>query len=97
MKFFKTTYQTCDDELTSHLTYQLEFLRTFEMESYDEQSINTQLDVFYKKIKDNIEVMSILSEEKTKNHLINMSDEQSVFLLFSWDNLHRVADLMASL
>jgi hypothetical protein len=97
MKFFKTTYQTCDDELTSHLTYQLEFLRTFEMESYDEQSINTQLDVFYKKIKDNIEVMSILSEEKKKNHLINMSDEQSVFLLFSWDNLHRVADLMASL
>jgi Mg/Co/Ni transporter MgtE len=97
MKFFKTTYQTCDDELISDLTYQLEFLKTFEMESYDEQSINTQLDVFYQKIKNNAEVMTILSDEKKKNHIINMSNEQSIFLLFSWDNLHRLSDLMASL
>lgn len=96
MKFFKTTYQTCEDELTSHLTYQLEFLRTFEIESYDEQTINAELDLLYDKIKDNSQIMAILSEEKKKNHLINMADAQSLFLLFSWESLHRVADLLTA-
>jgi hypothetical protein len=96
MKFFKTTYQTCEDDLSSHLKYQLEFLRTFEMESYDEQTINAELDMLYEKIKDNEQIMAILSEEKKNNHLTNMSDAQSLFLLFSWESLHRLADLMTT-
>jgi FMN phosphatase YigB (HAD superfamily) len=66
------------------------------MESYDEQTINAELDVLYEKIKDNSQIMAILSEEKKNNHLTNMPDSQSLFLLFSWESLHRVADLMTS-
>jgi hypothetical protein len=92
MKFFKTTYQDYDDEYTAHLTYQLEFLRTFELESYDDNSISTQMDSFSEEIKQNDAVMSMLNEEKEKNNF--RTTDETLFILFSWDNLHRLADLM---
>jgi hypothetical protein len=98
MKFFKTTYQTLNndnDEITAHLTYQLEFLRTFEIESYDDNAISTQLDAFYDEIQTNDAIMALLREEKEKNNFRSLDD--ALFILFSWDNLHRVADLMTSL
>ena len=94
MKFFKTTYQECDDEMTAHLTYQLEFLRTFEIEAYDDNAISTQLDVFSDEIKSNDAVMTLLHEEKEKNNFRTL--DEALFILFSWDNLHKLADLMAS-
>lgn len=94
MKFFKTTYQDCDDEMTAYLTYQLEFLRTFELEAYDESAISTQLDVFSDEIKSNDAVMTLLHEEKEKNNFRTL--DEALFILFSWDNLHKLADLMAS-
>ncbi len=95
MKFFKTTYQECDDEMTAHLTYQLEFLRTFDLESYDDNSISTQMDSFYEEIENNEPVMSMLREEKEKNNFRTL--DEALFILFSWDNLHKIADLMTSL
>ena len=95
MKFFKTTYQDCDDDMTAHLTYQLEFLRTFELEAYDDNAISTQLDSFSEEIKTNDAVMKLLREEKEKNHFRTL--DEALFVLFSWDNLHRLADLMTSL
>lgn len=95
MKFFKTTYQECDDEYTGHLQYQLDFLRTFELESYDDNSISTQMDSFYEGIKNNETVMTMLREEKEKNNFRTL--DEALFILFSWDNLHKIADLMTSL
>jgi hypothetical protein len=95
MKFFKTTYQICDDEMTAHLQYQLEFLRTFELESYDDNAISTQLDEFSEEVETNPDIMAILHEEKEKHNFKSL--DEAIFILFSWDNLHRVADLMASL
>lgn len=94
MKFFKTTYQDCDDEMTAHLTYQLEFLRTFELEAYDDNTISTQLDNFSDEIKSNDAVMTLLHEEKEKHNFRTL--DEALFILFSWDNLHKLADLMAS-
>lgn len=94
MKFFKTTYQECDDEMTGYLQYQLEFLCTFEIESYDDNAISTQLDAFYDEIQTNDAIMTMLREEKEKNNFRSLDD--ALFILFSWDNLHRVAELMTS-
>ena len=94
MKFFKTTYQDCDDEMTAHLQYQLEFLRTFELESYDDNSISTKLDAFSEEIKTNDTVMTMLCEEKEKHNFKTL--DETLFILFSWDNLHKLADLMTS-
>ena len=95
MKFFKTTYQECDDEMTAHLTYQLEFLRTFELEAYDDNAISSQLDAFSEEINENADVMSMLREEKEKNNFRTL--DEALFILFSWDNLQRLAELMTSL
>jgi hypothetical protein len=95
MKFFKTTYQDCDDEMTGYLQYQLDFLRTFELESYDDNAISTQLDAFSEEIQTNNPVMTMLIEEKEKNNFRSL--DEALFILFSWDNLHRLADLMTSL
>ena len=95
MKFFKTTYQECDDEMTAHLTYQLEFLRTFDLESYDDNSISIQIDLFYEEIENNEPVMSMLREEKEKNNFRTL--DEALFILFSWDNLHKISELMISL
>jgi len=94
MKFFKTTYQNCDDEMTAHLTYQLEFLRTFELESYDDNAISTQLDAFSEEIKPNAAIMKLLSEEKEKNNFRTL--DEALFILFSWDNLHKLSNIMSS-
>lgn len=94
MKFFKTTYQDCDDEMTAHLTYQLEFLRTFELEAYDESAISTQLDIFSEDIKTNNTIMQLLQTEKEKHNFRTL--DEALFILFSWDNLHVLADLMTS-
>jgi len=95
MKFFKTTYQDCDDEMTSYLTYQLEFLRTFELEAYDDNSISIQLDAFSEEIKSNQAVMDFLTEEKERHNF--RTHDEALFILFSWDNLHKLAILMTSL
>jgi hypothetical protein len=95
MHFFKTTYQECDDEMTGYLQYQLDFLRTFELESYDDNSISTQMDSFYKRIKNNEVVMTMLREEKEKNNFRTL--DEALFILFSWDNLHKLTGLMTSL
>jgi hypothetical protein len=95
MHFFKTTYQECDDEMTGYLQYQLDFLRTFELESYDDNSISTQMDSFYEGIKNNEVVMTMLREEKEKNNFRTLNE--ALFILFSWDNLHKLAGLMTSL
>ena len=95
MHFFKTTYQTDDNEITSHLQYQLEFLRTFGLDSYDDNSISTQMDSFYEGIENNEIVMTMLREEKEKNNFRTL--DEALFILFSWDNLHKIADLMTSL
>ena len=94
MKFFKTIYQDYDDEMTAHLTYQLEFLRTFELESYDDNSISTQMDSFYERIKNNEAVMTMLHKEKEKHNFRTL--DEALFILFSWDNLHNLANLMTS-
>jgi hypothetical protein len=94
MKFFKTTYQDCDDEMTAHLKYQLEFLRTFELESYDDNAISTQLDSFSEEIKTNPAVITLLNEEKEKHNFKTI--DEALFILFSWDNLHKLAHLMTS-
>ena len=94
MKFFKTTYQDCDDEMTAHLTYQLEFLRTFEIETYDDNAISTQLDAFSNEIKTNDEVMELLNKEKERHNFGTV--DEALFILFSWDNLHKLADLMVA-
>lgn len=95
MHFFKTTYQDYDDEMTGYLQYQLDFLRTFELESYDDNSISRQIDMFYEGIKNNDTVMRMLHEEKEKNNFSSL--DEALFILFSWDNLHRLAGLMTSL
>ena len=95
MNFFKTTYQTYDDEMTSHLQYQLEFLRTFGLDSYDDNTISTQMDSFFADIQTNDVIMSMLREEKEKHNFRTL--DEALFILFSWDNLHRVADAMTSL
>lgn len=92
MKFFKTTYQECDDEITALLTYQLEFLRTFELEAYDDNAISTQLDAFSEGIKNNEAVMTMIREEKEKNNFRTL--DEALFILFSWENLYRVADII---
>jgi hypothetical protein len=94
MKFFKTTYQDCDDEMTAHLTYQLEFLRTFELESYDDNAISTQLDTFSEQIKTNDAVMKLVREEKEKNNFRTLNE--ALFILFSWDNLHKLSSMMST-
>lgn len=95
MKFFKTTYQDFDDEYTAHLTYQWEFLRTFELESYDDNSISRQMDVFFVEIQTNDAIMQMLHEAKEKNNYRSL--DEALFILFSWDNLHKLAGLMTSL
>ena len=95
MHFFKTTYQDFEDEYTAHLTYQWEFLRTFELESYDDNSISTQMDVFFAEIQTNDAIMRMLHEAKEKNNYRSL--DEALFILFSWDNLHKLADLMTSL
>lgn len=94
MKFFKTTYQNDEDEIISHLAYQLEFLRTFEIESYDDYEISKQLDAFSEEIKSNTSAMSMLVEEKEKHNFRTL--DEALFILFSWENLHKLADLMTS-
>ena len=92
MKFFKTTYQECDDEDEAHLKYQLEFLRIFEIKSYDDDAISKQLDTFYEEVQSNEEVMEILNEQKEKNNC--KTTNEALSLLFSWENLYRVADII---
>ena len=95
MRFFKTTYQEYDDEMTGYLQYQLDFLRTFELESYDDTSISTQMDAFFAEIQTNDAIMRMIHEEKEKNNYRSLDEE--LFTLFSWDNLHKLAGLMTSL
>ena len=95
MHFFKTTYQDYDDEMTGYLQYQLDFLRTFELESYDDNSISTQMDAFFAEIQTNDAIMRMLHEEKEKNNYRSL--DEALFTLFSWDNLHKLAGLMTSL
>lgn len=93
MKFFKTTYQDCVDEVTGHLQYQLEFLKTFELDSYDDESISRQLNTFYEEIKTNTTLIQMIEEEKRG---ICDDNSEMVYVLFSWDKLHRVAELMTT-
>jgi hypothetical protein len=95
MHFFKTTYQDYDDEMTGYLQYQLDFLRTFELESYDDNSISTQMDAFFAEIQTNDAIMLMLHEAKEKNNVHSL--DEALFILFSWDNLHKLAGLMTSL
>jgi hypothetical protein len=95
MRFFKTIYQNySEDEMTAHLTYQLEFLQIFELEAYDDHAISIQLDTFSEEIKSNQAVMDFLTEVKERHNFKTTDD--ALFILFSWDNLHKLADLMVA-
>jgi hypothetical protein len=95
MKFFKTTYQDDEDEVVSDLQYQIDFLRTFELEEFNDASISAQLDTFSKEIETNEAVMKWYNEIKNSND--NRFNGDCIYLMFSWDNLHKLAALMTSL
>lgn len=94
MKFFKTTYQD-EDESIGDYQYHLDFLRVFELESYDDDSINSQVDGFYKNVVlKNKELMKLVEGEKIKYGVESL--EIATMLMFSWDNLHRLCDFMST-
>jgi uncharacterized protein YpuA (DUF1002 family) len=101
MRFFKTTYETIDCEFDSHAQYQKEFLDVFEINTYDDNEISKSMNEFVKNIMERKDsdikykkVYELIEEEEDKYSIYLNTLEERAVLLFAWDNLYRLCNIM---
>ena len=82
----KTTYLDIDDK-KQDTQYRKEFLDTFNLEQFDNESITTTTDYLFNKYKNNKQISSLIQFHRN-NNMYALSDNMAFMLFFSFENFY---------
>ena len=82
----QTTYLDIDDE-KQDTQYRKEYLQAFNLEKYDNDTINKSIDQLYEKYKNNPQIISIIQFHR-KNNIYAFSDEITFMIFFAFENFY---------
>ena len=87
---FNMSYLDVQDEFLSNSQYKKDLLKAFSLQTYNHEKIMKEIEVLYDKLKDNAQIIEILTNIKLKKYLPSflMNNESCFVLLFSFENVN---------